>query len=196
MRLGAVVTVSLLVGGAGGYLLRVYQDSVVPEKWHETAQMPLVGPNSGLSYSTEAMFDSDIPLPAIANVSAKAKFRPSSDGANKVTLGYVVVVTVENLKAENIPDGYKVPKTERVGKAGELTLLPPKEVVYEMHLSFTLKDKDGFDLAVVNGKQHSLLSGQSNVLQDLIDDALPQEVAQRTTAIVPHLSVDKCVTCR
>ena len=68
-------------------------------------------------------------------------------------------------------------------------------MVYELHLSFVLQDKDGFEQAKVTGPKHDVLSGQQNTLQEAIQARVPFDVAKQIKTIVPKFSIDRCVSC-
>jgi hypothetical protein len=189
-----VIFIAITLGsGMLGYWLRDHQLSSVSEDWIEYTA-PLKGNNSGIAYTTDALFNSDIPFPDITGVKAKTKFVRASAGGSNVTVGYLAQVDIAKLDPSKIPNKYKAKKTE-TSKSGEWTTEPLKEVVYAAHFSFSLLDKDGFTLAQVEGPNHGLLSGQSNTLQEIVKQPIALDIAQRAAKIVPKLSIDKCVSC-
>jgi len=189
-----VVFIAIILGsGVLGYWLRDNQLSSVSKEWIEVT-VPLKGNNSGIAYTTDALFNSDIPLPDITGVKVKAKFVRSLAGGSNVTVGYLAQVDIAKLNPSKIPDKYKTKKTV-TSKSGEWTTEPLKEVVYAAHFRFSLLDKDGFTLAQVEGPNHYLSSGQSNTLQEIVNQPIAPDIAQRAAKIVGELSIDKCVSC-
>jgi hypothetical protein len=188
----AVLIASL--GGLGGYWVRGHQLSHIPNTWYEINRIPLKGNDSGLTYTTQALFDADIPLPDITSAKAKVKFLPMPGEIN-YQLGYVITVDIAKLDPEKVPGKYKEKKTEK-SKSGEWTLDPLKEVVYELNVSFELQDQDGFRLIEVKGPKHNVFSGQSNVLQEVVETPISVDISKRTKVIVPKVNVEKCVSCK
>jgi hypothetical protein len=189
-----VIFVAITLGsGVLGYWLRGHQLSSVSEEWFEDT-VPRRGNDSGVAYTTDALFNSDIPFPDITGVKAKTKFIRAAGGGRNVTVGYLAQVDVAKLDPSKIPNKYKTKKAE-TSKSGEWTTEPLKEVVYSAHFSFSLLDKDGFALAQVEGATHDLLSGRSNTLQEIVKQPIALDIAQRAVKIVPKLSIDKCISC-
>ena len=187
----AVLIASL--GGLGGYWFRGHQLSRIPNTWHEIDRIPLAGKDSGLSFSSEALFDVDIPLPNITSAKARVKFLPIPGEINYL-LGYVVTVDIAKLDLEKVPAKYKETKDLKT-KSGEWKSVPLEEVVYEISISFELQDQDGFRLIVVKGSKHKVSSGQSNVLQDVGETLISVNIAKRTKVILPKVYVERCVSC-
>ena len=155
--------------------------------------------NSGPSYSSDALFNSDISLPKIKKVSGKAKFiNYTTKNPKDVVLGYIVNVTVENLDTSKIPKKYLEDKKEKY-KGGEWTMLGISEVVYDVVLHFVLKDKDGFTLMVLTSGEEqglSLYSGKTNQFQETIPtNLIPENIVKHTESISLEIHVEKCVTC-
>jgi hypothetical protein len=80
LKFPIVIFVSLIVGGVAGWWFHGRQLSKISDAWYEVNPMPLKGGRSGLGYSSEALFNSDIPLPEITSATAKMKFLPAQDG--------------------------------------------------------------------------------------------------------------------
>lgn len=193
LKFGIVIFVSLVMGGLVGWWLHGRQLSKVSDAWYEVNPIPLKGKHSGLGYSSEALFNSDIPLPEVTVATAKMKFLPAQDGRAYI-LGYVVVIEIAKLYSAKVPEKYKSQKPI-TSKTGKWMMDPLKEVVYELHLSFELQDKDGFQLLEVTGPKHNVSSGQQSTLQEAIQQSVSLDVASRTKRIVPKLSIDRCVSC-
>src|SRR5262245_5743133 len=145
-------------------------------------------------YTTEAWFDSDIPLPHINKVFGEAKFLDKGSRLERVHLGYKVGVDVQALDPSAIPAKYRREKDITVGGATPKGL-PIEWVVYDVHLLFTLKDSDRFELLALESTPHSLYSGKDNVLQGILIDPVPVAIARRVSSIEVRMNVDKCITC-
>ncbi len=181
---------TFLVGAVLGailvYLLLHREVDSVPVEWHDLA-LDKAGPG----FSTEAV-TADLPLPDMSNISGRAKFLDSAQsGEHHITLGYVVNVSVDHLKATSIPAKYKETR-----KLGDLTLMPTTEVTYSIDLGFDLEDSDGFVLSSLSSGPLYLFSGKENVFQGIAKEPVQFDVAQRTKSIQMKVSIDKCVTCR
>lgn len=175
-----------VVGAMLVYFLMQRQADAVPVAWQDLA-MDKAGPG----FSTES-FAADIPLPDLHDISGKAKFLDSDQaGRHLITLGYIVRVSVDHLKAADIPAKYKQPR-----KLGSLTLLPTTEVAYSVDLTFDLKDADGFVLSTLTSGPLDILSGKENDFQGIAKEPVELDVAQKTKTIQMVFSVEKCVTCQ
>lgn len=147
---------------------------------------------SGYSFSSlGALFDADIKLSDIKALTGKAKF---IDESGNIRLGYLVTVVVEKLDLAKLPEKYRKEKTLKA-KGGEFTILPPEQVVYEMHLEFTFKDKDNFVLLTLKSPHENLASGKDNQFQRIVEESIPRNIAARTSDILFSMSIDECVTC-
>jgi len=150
----------------------------------------------GYGFTTEALFNSDIPLPEIKRISGKSKFlKTQKSGTDEMNLGYVVSIDVEKLDLEKVPQKYKTERKEKY-KAGEFTVPPIEELVYEVSFEFELRDKDGFELVKLQSPSHSLYSGKANQFQGIAKQPILQATAERVVNIVLHMTVEKCETCR
>jgi len=147
------------------------------------------------SYTGEALFDSDIPLPDIKNSSGEAKFRTAPGSGREVELGYVMEFDIDKLEKDKVPEKYRKP-TKYQAKQGEVTWDPVAEVVYIAKFDFTLRDKDGFELKKLESRNEYIESGKRNRLQGLVPDAVPLEIAERTQSIKALIYVQKYETCR
>ena len=106
LKFGIVIFGSLVVGGVAGWWFHARQLMSISDAWYEVNPIPLKGEGSGLGYSSEALFNSDIPLPEITSATAKMKFLPSQDGRGYM-LGYVATIEIANLDATKIPEKYR-----------------------------------------------------------------------------------------
>ncbi|GEM_PF-2251717 len=188
----------LAIGIAAGYYFAVTMKTAWNFDWKE---LSLDQPFShfsgkGYGYSTEAIFDSDISLPNIRKLSGKAKFLSVSPKSrnDELNLGYIVSVDVEKLDLQWVPQKYKVEKKEKYNYR-ELTRFPIEEVVYSVTFMFRLKDKDGFILLELKSPSHTILSGNVNVFQNVVDETILLAIAERVANITLWMIVEKCVTC-
>jgi hypothetical protein len=148
----------------------------------------------GITYSTEAIFKSDIRLPDVKHFGGKAKFVPNpSSGA--YSLGYLIDVSITSLDLDKVPKKYLKDKPEVIDGVSTMRL-GIEQVHYVIRLRFTLRDKDGFTLLEVQSDAHTIESGKSNELQNLAKPQVPSEVAANVASILVQLGVEKCVTCQ
>ena len=147
------------------------------------------------SYTSEALFDADIPLPDIKNISGLMKFRLGCDKPNELEAGYIVEFDIDKLDKAKLPEKYRK-ATVGQSKQGEYTIEPVGEVTYSAKCQFTLQDKDHFELLETNGGDQYIESGKRNQLQGLATDVVPLAIAQRTKFITLEIRVEKCETCR
>jgi hypothetical protein len=190
-----LIVFSLLLGLFIGYWYATFNANKLPDVWIEKQNIFTRGENSGVSYLTEALFDSEIRLPDIKNMSAKVKFmNPHDTRSNLAALGYIMVVEVDKLDKNKIPQKYLMERKEKY-KGGTFTRLPLEGVVFEVHFEFALIDRDGFQLAKIKGPKHNLLSGQINKFQDTVQDCVSIETAKRTVDLRPSMVVEKCLSC-
>ncbi len=190
-----LIVLSLILGLLGGYWYATLNANKLPDVWIEKQNISTKGENSGVSYLTEALFDSEIRLPDIKSIRAKVKFiRSPNAKPNLAAVGYVVSVGVDKLDKDKIPKKYLKEREEKY-KAGTFIVQPLEEIIYGVHLEFVLVDKDGFQLAELKGPKHSLSSGKTNEFQDMIQDHVSIETAKRTVDVRPRIVVEKCVSC-
>lgn len=148
---------------------------------------------SYLSLSTAALL-SDIALPKVTSLTGKAEFLSTSDGGNGNRLGYIVRVVVPPLDLAAVPKKYLQDKTLNIdGHA--ITQLGIKQVYYEAHLEFTLKDKDGFVIQKLTSPTETISSGKTNTLQNTVSTTTPPNMVARTKSIAMVLVLEKCITC-
>jgi hypothetical protein len=186
VKVSLTVVLPAIVGAAVMFAyLRHKQD---PYSWHQLEM-------DKTSYKTEALFDSDIPLPDIKNISGQLKFRTGRDKANELEAGYVVEFDIDKLDKAKLPEKYRKP-TVYQSKQGEYTVDPVEEVVYVAKFQFTLQDKDRFDLLKTSSEDQYIQSGKRNRFQGLATDPIPLEIAQRAKFIKAEIHVVKCETCR
>lgn len=158
----------------------------------EWKQLTIDPGSRGYGFSSfEALFDADIKLPDIKTLTGKAKF---IDESGHIRFGYLVTVVVEKLDLAKLPENYRKERTHKA-KGGEFTILPPDQVVYEMHFEFTFKDKDNFVLFTLKSPRDNLTSGKDNQFQRIVEVSIPYNIAVRTSDIVFSMSIDKCATC-
>jgi hypothetical protein len=146
--------------------------------------------NHGIAYSNEVFTESDIPLPDLKDPHGQAKFVDRDIGKG-TELGFLVRATMGKLDQSKLPEKYKKPQTW-----GQVTLDPTESVTYTAHLSFTLKDADGFVLMTTESEPIFIESGEENKLQGLAKDSVPDALVQRTKNVFVELVIDKCETCR
>jgi hypothetical protein len=176
----------LVLGVVGTYFFLPQRQLSIPTDWRELATE-----GSGFGWTSEALFNVEIPLPKVSKPHGQAKFLDRTDaGKQNILLGYIVKASVEHLDVAKIPTKYRQPKKE-----GEFEIEPPKEVVYAAHLEFTLKDADGFVLMSTKSEPLHLYSGQENTFQGISQEPIPLADAKKTKAILMGLTADKCETC-
>ena len=183
------VSLMLLAAIAGAAIMFAYlQHKQDPYSWHQLEM-------DKSSYTTEALFDSDIPLPDIKNISGEMKFRSGRDNPSDLEAGYVVEFDVDKLNKDKLPGKYRKPTTYQ-SKQGEYTVDPVQEVVYIAKFQFTLQDKDHFDLLKTSSEAQYIYSGQHNRFQGLAAEPVPARIAERVKFIKAQINVEKCETCR
>jgi hypothetical protein len=123
------------------------------DAWH---QLDIEKPS--YTYTNEALFDSDIPLPDIKSVSGKTKFRTGREKPSELEAGYVLEFDIDKLDKTKLPEKYRKP-TVGQSKQGEYTIEPVEEVTYSANFRFTLQDKDHFDLQEVQSEAQYIQSG-------------------------------------
>ena len=159
-----------------------------------SAWFPLAKASSPLGFSTEVALKSDIALPDVKEISGTAKFLPDTDLPNSQKVGYLVHVVVSPLDLKKVPEKYLKDRPSEV--EGVKTVRPPiEQVYYEVQLTFTLKDKDGFTLAEVVSPSETVTSGKDNQLQNFGMKSVANDLAARTKVIYLQLYFKKCFTC-
>ncbi len=188
-----IVVFLLAIAIVCGYYLGISTRTAKEFNW----RMLTVDPNSkGYVFSSEALFNSDIRLPNIKDLSGRYKFlNTTKDDMDKFHLGYIVSVDVEKLNIEEIPQKYKVDRKENY-KAGEFIVSPIEEVVYQIYFEFALKDKDGFKLVKLTGPKHYLSSNKTNRFQDKVVATIAGTVVDQTKDVSLEMTVQKCETCK
>ena len=185
----ALVFLTLVVGYYVGKTVSTTKDF----DWKE---LSIDKTGKGYGFTSEALFNSDISLPEIKSLSGKTKFIKSQNAtSDEFNLGYVVSVDIDKINFEKIPQKYKVEKKEQY-KAGEVTVLPIEEAVFEISFAFVLKDKDGFEIVKLKSPPHSLYTGKVNDFQDIVEQSISSAIADRTVSIVLNMTIEKCETCR
>lgn len=192
-----LIALSCLLAFGLGYLAALFLPSIfsphVDSRWRP---LPDLEAKNGISYSTDALFKSDIPLPDMKSTGSAAKFiedgsvRPSS-----IRFGYKIAVNVAPLDLSKVPAAYKKEKPIDLGGGRTITELPIEQVTYEVRFDFTLKDKDGFTLANLKSEPQNVESGKVNSFQGFSTEAIPFVMASKTETILFELYVVKCVSC-
>lgn len=181
----ALCLLSAIMGAAATHLYQTGKQLPVRSRWIDIKDVPVKGDGSGLQYTTDALFDADISLPDIKKLDFKLKFTiPTDAGLAKFRLGYVATIDVESLDTTKVPEQYRREEREMY-KVGPVTTPPLEQVVYTVHLEFTLQDKDGFNLMQLSGPPHALVSGKTNNFQDVTKELVPREIVDRTFKIKP-----------
>lgn len=179
----------LLAALAGAAIMFAYlRHKQDPYAWHQLEM-------DKTSYTSEALFASDISLPDIKNISGKMKFRTGRDKPTDLEAGYVVEFDIDKLNKDKLPEKYRKP-TPCPSAQGGCTIDPVEEVVYNAKFQFTLQDKDHFDLLSTSSGNQYIYSGQHNRFQGLGADPVPLRIAQRVKFIKAQIHVEKCETCR
>jgi len=192
-----LVGVTFLLGAISGYWFRGHQGTKLEDRWIVVTEPESDRDYSFVSFSADALFESDIPLPDITSLVVRAKFlsKAGSEKSKPYAIGYVSEVSVADLDISKIPEEYKQSKTEQ-HRSGPLTYLPLEQVVYEVRFTFALLDKDGFKITQVEGPREFLESGKNNVFQDASVETVSLDEARKTSKVKPHLTVLRCVSCR
>jgi hypothetical protein len=191
------IVLLLIIGFGIGYFTRSRQgqfESTVEDAWLFNGVVPLKG---AISYHSDAVLNSDIPLPEIEAIESKIKLiaPPSGDSQRTRVIAYVTQVRVASLERRNIPAKYLRERVEQY-KGSPLTTLPLEQVTYAVQFTFDLVDKDGFKLAEVTGPKQWLESGKSNMFQEITTQPLDPDLVRRTATLRTHLTVLRCESCR
>ena len=185
LRVLAALIVGALLGAGGAYMYSRHSRTGVSSNW-----IQLSTDGSGFGWKLEALFNADIALPEVSKPQGQAKFLDRSEGGQDIQLGYVVKASVRHLDLSKVPAKYLRPRRQ-----GNFEIEPIKEVVYDAHIDFILKDADGFVLMTATSEPLYIYSGQENVFQGTANEQIPAGVAKRTKTIVLELTADKCETC-
>jgi len=184
---------SLVLALAVGYYLGTTARTTKNFDWKE---LSIDKSGKGYGFTSEALFNSDIPLPEIKKLSGKSKFIKAPNAtSDELNLGYVISVDIDKLDLQKIPEKYKVERKEQ-HKAGEFTVLPIEDAVYEISFDFALKDKDGFEILELKSPSHNLYTGKMNSFQDSVKQTISSAIADRVANIGLHMTIEKCETCR
>lgn len=180
-------------GWAASLLFLTVTSPRVNSEWYQLSTAP---GETGIRFSREALFKSDIALPEVKVISGTAKYASDASGASStVRLGYKIAVDVAALDLSKVPEKYKKEKPVDIGGGNKFTVLPIDQVTYEVRFDFTLKDKDGFPLLELQSEPQSIASGKTNTFQSLAPATVPVGIASRTSAILIAMTVTKCLTC-
>jgi len=185
--------ISMLVGIGGTALY--YNPPPAPHEAGEDTSWIVLSPSSEpLTYTEEAMFHSDIKLPAVTSFSGKAKFvTDATSQKSKTKLGYIVDMNIAPLDAKPPAQQSKpAPATDASGKAA--AVIPA--VDYDVVFYFILKDKDGFPLMKLSSNEETVHSGQNNHFQFFARSFVPQNIASNTRNVTARIEAVRCVSCR
>lgn len=167
--------------------------------WHNFDNVKLSGSindntniRSNLSYEFDA-FLADIPLPDIEKINGRAKLLRHDK--SKFAIGYEIEIKIDSLKSEDIPDKYKEKRIIET-EAGDVEVLPLKDVLYEAFFKFTLLDKDGFEIGIIKSPSHNISSGKTNMLQSKTEYVIPTSKASLITDMKLDVTITKCVSCK
>jgi hypothetical protein len=145
-----------------------------------------------VTYSSDALFKSDIRLPKVVSLEGKAKFvKGTSSNSSDLKLGYVVDTEIAPLDVATVPDKYKTP----AGDNPEEKKPPLTAVSYDVVFYFILKDKDGFPLMKAASNKEPVHSGTSNHFQLFASSYIPYAVASNTKSIDMRMEAVRCITC-
>jgi hypothetical protein len=86
------------------------------ERWIKLSAEPLNGTGDIVTYSSDALFRSDIKLPEVTSLTGKAKFVKDAS-QNAIKLGYVVDADIRALDKSKIPEQYQNPPAPEAGAA-------------------------------------------------------------------------------
>ncbi len=187
--------VSLIVGIIGTVL---YHNTVISHESQRSRDpwivlsTPSDNDEAVLTYSSDALFKSDIKLPPVKSLTGKAKFILDATSRNEanIKLGYIVDTDIAPLDTAKLPDKYK-PVAENPGDKK-----PPLDAVYyDVVFYFILKDKDGFPLMKVTSNKETVHSGAVNHFQLFAKTYIPQQIASSTKIINVRMEAIKCMTC-
>jgi hypothetical protein len=149
--------------------------------------------NTAISLSVEEFTGNDDIGPAdVEDIQGKGKFVfLASD--NKAHFGYVMHVKVKPTDLSKVPDKYK--HNRPVKALPNIQQMALVNAVYEVDFTFTLLDKDGFELQEIKTKPVNIEAGKNNRIQAESDDvADPGTIAKVATvtygmSILKNLSV-------
>jgi len=162
--------------------------------WLYNGPVPMKG---SITYTSDAMFESDIPLPKIEDFRASVKLvqPPTSPSFSARVVAYKAAIRVAGLQRKDIPAKYLREVLEQ-HKGGPTTTLPLEQVTYVGQLKFALLDADGFVLAEVSGPEEWFESGTTNQLQHITTESISGALANRVVKIRPSFLVIRCESCR
>jgi hypothetical protein len=149
----------------------------------------------GLGYATEVVF-SDLPVGEVTDLKGRAKFIDDvSSSSEQYKLGYIIDVTMLDPERSKIPERYLQQTVELIN--GQNVVSGPMEhAYYAIEFTFALKDKDDFQLLQLVSKEETLISGQTNRFQSVVETKVPYKVAIRPRAIGVSPAIVKCHTCK
>ncbi|HEU5048276.1 MAG TPA: hypothetical protein VFT64_10595 [Rickettsiales bacterium] len=184
--------ISMLVG-IGGTALYYSPPPPPHEVGEDTSWIALSPASDPLTYTQEAMFHSDIKLPAVTSFSGKVKFITDATSQKpKTKLGYVVDMNIAPLDTKQFPPQPKPSSgTDASAKAA-----PVPTVDYDVVFYFILKDKDGFPLMKLASNEETVHSGQNNHFQFYARNYVPASVAANTRVISARIEAVRCLSCR
>jgi hypothetical protein len=167
----------------------------VEDKWFFFSDNETKGSNINVVYKTSALFDSDIKLPDILNISGKAKFLQHGDNSkNSISIGYLIDIQIASLDKTKIPKKYKGRKIPT--RDGDIEVLPLEQVTYEISSEIQLLDKDGFEIKTMKTPSHYIKSGKINNIQSKTNSMINYDQALLVKDMKLIISIDKCVSCQ
>jgi hypothetical protein len=145
------------------------------------------------SFKTNALLN-DLYFPDYKK-NGKIKFLEDGKGLN---IGYLIDVNVESLDISKIPKKYLIPK-ELVINGQKITQLPTSSVTFDISITFTLLDKDGFEVDSVKTQNISIQSGSNGkplkqILQGKVGNVTKEKV-KKVAKVKSQITFEKCVTC-
>lgn len=184
IRFSLVLILAAAVGATATYFYLSYKQKKNSFDWIQLAPKN----DMDLFLSIQAFLKSSIFFPDAKDAYGKAKFLPDEGATKEVQLGYIMTISVESLDLSNVSEKVRKHIADSVGpNAGQLT--------YEGNFVFTLKDKDGFELAILTSSPVSVTSGKDNIFQGMVENSVPIGIAKRTSQIVFDLELNKCLNC-
>jgi hypothetical protein len=164
-----MVLIALLVGASSGYLIPRSVAGKPDSTW-----LPLTFDES-MEVGTETVKTFVPRAPRFVSegkcrLSGQAKFFSlAEDDHRMVRLGYLM----------NVAPG--------AAPAGGHAAAFPGNSTYEVQLSFSLLDADGFQVGWARSNPHALNVGESYSVRGIVDQPLPRELAERVKRVDCHL---------
>ena len=179
---GIMLTLALLVGVGVWYTSRPLKAS----DW-------VVVTSDFRQYLSDAIF-SDLGVPDF-KTTGRVKFIPPPGDSSDYQIGYVLELDMKPLDMSKVPEKYKHPEVHENYTIGGLSGKNNDQATYKIKFSFTLKDKDGFVLQTIDGKEHYVESGGKQTIQDLTEGRITPAIYRRVATVTVHSLVETCSTC-